>query len=109
MTPVALEALYHQALLLRDCNDDSAHAVAPLNPTSFGDVLEARKPGTSVLDTESDVGFQMMRVNSLGSLIRRITGHLRERSAARRRGDGMPRVQGRRRGGDDQSAERGRG
>ena len=76
----ALEALYHQALLLRG-NDDSAHAVVPLNPTSFGDVLEARKPGTSVLDTESDVGFQMMRVNSLGSLIRRITGHLRERSA----------------------------
>ena len=76
----ALEALYHQALLLRG-NDDSAHAVAPLNPTSFGDVLEARKPGTSVLDTESDIGFQMMRVNSLPSLISKITGHLRERSA----------------------------
>ena len=76
----ALEALYHQALLLRG-NDDSAHAVVPLNPTPFGDVLEARKPGTSVLDTESDVGFQMMRVNSLPSLISKITGHLRERSA----------------------------
>ena len=76
----ALEALYHQALLLRG-TDDSAHAVVPLNPTSFGDVLEARKPGTSVLDTESDVGFQMMRVNSLPSLISKITGHLRRRSA----------------------------
>ena len=78
---VALEALYHQALVLGTAGD-SAYAVAPLNPTSFGDVLEARKPGTSVLDTESDIGFQMMRVNSLSSLISKITGHLRERSAA---------------------------
>ena len=53
-----------------------------------GDVLEARKPGTSVLDTESDVGFQMMRVNSLPSLISKITGHLRERSAEGVEGDG---------------------
>ena len=75
----ALEALYHQALLLGTAGD-SAYAVVPLNPTSFGDVLEARKPGTSVLDTESDVGFQMMRVNSLSSLITKIAGHLRERS-----------------------------
>ena len=83
----ALEALYHQALLLRG-NDDSAHAVVPLNPTSFGDVLEARKPGTSVLDTESDVGFQMMRVNSLGSLIRRDHGTSSGAKRGRRRGDG---------------------
>ena len=45
-------------------------------------MLEARKPGASVLDTESGIGFQMMRVNSLSSLISKITGHLRERSAA---------------------------
>ncbi len=77
----ALEALFHQALALR-ANDDSAHAVVPLQPTTFGDVLESCKPGASVLDTESDIGFQMMRVNSLPSLISKITGHLRERSAA---------------------------
>ncbi len=77
----ALEALYHQALVLGTAGD-SAYAVVPLNPTTFGDVLEARKPGTSVLDTESGIGFQMMRVNSLSSLISKITGHLRERSAA---------------------------
>lgn len=77
----ALEALFHQALRLRG-NDDSAFAVVPLQQTTFGDVLEACKPGTSVLDTESDIGFQMMRVNSLPGLITKITGHLRERSAA---------------------------
>ena len=94
----ALEALYHQALLLRG-TDDSAHAVVPLNPTSFGDVLEARKPGTSVLDTESDVGFQMMRVNSLPSLISKITGHLRRakrREASRGRSVSCARTTARR-------------
>ncbi len=78
--PKALESLFHQALTLRGAGD-SAHAVVPLNPTSFGDVLETRKPGDSVLDTEADIGFQMMRVNSLSSLITKIGGHLQHRSA----------------------------
>lgn len=76
----ALEALFNQSLLLRGANDP-AHAVVPLHPTVFGDVLEARKPGMAVLDTEADIGFQMVRVNSLRSLMRKITGHLRARSA----------------------------
>ena len=79
------------------------------HPTTFGDVLEARKPGTAVLDTESDIGFQMMRVNSLSSLISKITGHLRRAERGGRRGDGLPRVRGRRRRCDDHPAEWGRG
>ncbi len=77
--PDALEALFNQALLLR-APGDAAFAVAPLGPNPFGDVLEARKPGTAVLDTEADIGFQMMRVNSLHSLMSKITNHIRARA-----------------------------
>ena len=77
--PDALEALFNQALLLR-AQEDAAFAVAPLGHTPFGDVLEARKPGESVLDTEADIGFQMMRVNSLYGLMSKITNHIRARA-----------------------------
>lgn len=77
----ALEALFKQALSLRD-SDDSAHAIVPLNSTAFGDILEARQPGSAALDTEAGIGFQMMRVNSVRSLIAKITGHLQSRGAA---------------------------
>ena len=77
----ALQALIKQALLLRDLNDP-AHAIVPLNPTAFGDVLEASKPDSAVLDTEAGIGFQMMRVNSVCSLIGKITDHLQTQGAA---------------------------
>lgn len=77
--PDALEALFNQALLLR-AQGDAAFAVVPLGATPFGDVLEARKPGESVLDTEADIGFQMMRVNSLYGLMSKITNHIRARA-----------------------------
>lgn len=77
--PDALEALFNQALLLR-AQEDAAFAVSPLGHTPFGGVLEARKPGESVLDTEADIGFQMMRVNSLYGLMSKITNHIRARA-----------------------------
>ena len=104
----ALEALYHQALVLGTAGD-SAFAVVPLTPTTFGDVLEARKPGTSVLDTESDIGFQMMRVNSH---VQPDQQDHRPPSRAKLGGrgrDGVSRVQGRRQRCDDHPAEWGRG
>lgn len=77
----ALEALLKQALLLRD-PDDSTHAIVPLNSTAFGDILEARQPGSAALDTEAGIGFQMMRVNSIGGLMGKITDHLQTQGAA---------------------------
>ena len=60
-----------------------------------------------MLDTESDVGFQMMRVNSLCSLIDKIKGHLRERSAGGVEGTVCLACKDDGEGGDDRPAERG--
>ena len=77
----ALETLFKQALLLQDARE-SSYAFVPLTTTVVGNLLEQKKPGSAVLETEAGVGFQMMRVNSVLSLMTKITGYLRKSGAA---------------------------
>lgn len=76
----ALETLFKQALIFQD-SKDSTYAFVPLTTTVVGDLLERKKPKSAVLDTEAGIGFQMLRVNSVFSLMTKITGYLRKTGA----------------------------
>ena len=57
----------------------------PLVPTSLGELVEAKKPGSGLpIEEAKGVGYQMMRINSLEKLLRQMEHHLRSKSAGLR-------------------------
>ncbi len=77
---LALEALVRRARAEWPA-DQELQVVLPLTPCALGDVVEAIKPGQRrPVEKASGVGFQMMRVNDLGLLLRQLKNHLRRRS-----------------------------
>jgi len=78
-----LEALAHH--VLRERGGREIQALAPLIPTALGKLLETRKPvGRRPIEEADGVGPQMMRLNSLEGLLRRIGNHLSSRSKGMR-------------------------
>ena len=74
-----LEALVHH--VLREREGRETQALAPLTPTSLGKLLESHLPGGGrPIEGADGVGPQMMRVNSLEGLLRRIGNHLSRRT-----------------------------
>ena len=65
--------------------DQDLQVVLPLTPCALGDVVEAIKPGQQrPVEQASGIGFQMMRVNDFGLLMRQVRNHLGRRSAGLR-------------------------
>lgn len=77
----ALEALVRHARAEWPADHD-LQVVLPLTPCALGDVVEAIKPGQQrPVEQASGIGFQMMRVNDFGLLMRQVRNHLGRRSA----------------------------
>lgn len=77
----ALEALVRHARAEWPADQD-LQVVLPLTPCALGKVVGAIKPGQQrPVEQASGIGFQMMRVNDFGLLIRQLGNHLRRRSA----------------------------
>ena len=65
--------------------DEDLQVVLPLTPCVLEDVVDAIKPGERrPAEEASGIGFQMMRVNDFGLLLRRIGNHLRRRAVGLR-------------------------
>lgn len=80
----ALEALVRHARAEWPADQD-LQVVLPLTPCALGDVVEAIKPGQQrPVEEASGIGFQMMRVNDFGLLMRQVRNHLGRRSAGNR-------------------------
>ena len=80
-TPEALEHLVKHVLDERH-TANPVQALVPLTPTSLGTLLEEKKGGMGrPIEQAAGVGCQMIRVNSLGKLLRGIANHLRRNSA----------------------------
>lgn len=76
----ALESLIGHVLRQRG-SGRGVQALLPLTPTSLGQLVTAKMPGRRRPIEEADgVGHQMMRVNDLELLLRRMEHHLRQRS-----------------------------
>ena len=76
-----LETLVNHILLERAA-DSEIQVLLPLVPSSLGQLIEEKKPGSGhPIEEAKGVGYQMMRVNSLEKLLRQIEHHLRSRSA----------------------------
>lgn len=74
-----LETLAHQ--VLREEESECVQVVLPLTSTALGSLMSSKKPGLACpVEEAAGVGYQMMRVNSLDALLRRMTVHLSERS-----------------------------
>lgn len=77
----ALEALVRHARAEWTADDD-LQVVLPLTPCALGEVVEAIKPGQQrPVEEASGIGFQMMRVNDFGLLMRQVGNYLGRRSA----------------------------
>ena len=76
-----LETLVRHVLLEREA-DSEIQVLLPLIPSSLGQLIEQKKPGSGrPIEEAKGVGYQMMRVNSLEKLLSQIKHHLRRRSA----------------------------
>ena len=76
-----LETLVKHVLLEREA-DSEIQVLLPLIPSSLGQLIEEKKPGSGrPIEEAKGVGYQMMRVNSLEKLLRQIERHLRSKSA----------------------------
>ena len=76
-----LETLVRYVLLERAA-DSEIQVLLPLIPSSLGQLIERKKPGSRrPIEEAKGVGYQMMRVNSLEKLLRQIEHHLRRQSA----------------------------
>ena len=76
-----LEALVRHALLERG-SEEEVQVLVPLTPSGLGRLMEVKKPRTRrPIEEAEGVGNQMMRVNSLGDLLRQIGNHLRRKAA----------------------------
>ena len=74
-----LEALVAYVLAQRP--GQQTQAIVPLTPCAMGQLLQDRKPESRIpVEEAAGVGFQMMRINSLMGLLRRLESYLRERS-----------------------------
>ena len=79
-----LETLVRYVLLERAA-DSEIQVLLPLIPSSLGQLIEEKKPGSGrPIEEAKGVGYQMMRVNSLEKLLRQIENHIRSRSAGLR-------------------------
>ena len=79
-----LETLVRHVLLERAA-DSKIQVLLPLIPSSLGQLIEEKKPGSGrPIEEAKGVGYQMMRVNSLEKLLRQIENHIRSRSAGLR-------------------------
>ncbi|MCY3784407.1 MAG: GNAT family N-acetyltransferase [Chloroflexi bacterium] len=77
----ALEALVRHARAEWPADQD-LQVVLPLTPCALGKVVSAIKPGQQrPVEQASGIGFQMMRVNDFGLLMRQVRNHLGRRSA----------------------------
>lgn len=77
----ALEALVRHARAEWPA-DQNLQVVLPLTSCAVGDVVKAIKPGRQrPVEEAAGIGFQMMRVNDFGLLMRQLGNHLRGRSA----------------------------
>ena len=77
----ALEALVRHARAEWP-SDQDLQVVLPLTPCALGNVVAAIKPGQQrPVEEASGIGFQMMRVNDFGLLMRQVGNHLGRRSA----------------------------
>ena len=75
-----LETLVRRALLERDAGEE-IQAPVPLTPSCLGQLMETKKPGSRwPVEEAKGVGYQMMRVNSLETLLRQIQNDLRRKS-----------------------------
>ena len=69
-------------VLLEQATDSEIQVLLPLIPSSLGQLIEEKKPGSGrPIEEAKGVGYQMMRVNSLEKLLRQIEHHLRSKSA----------------------------
>ena len=76
-----LEALVRH-VLLELAPAERIQVVTPSTPTVLQTLMERKKPGTRrPVEVADGVSFQMMRVNSLEGLLRRIENHLRGKAA----------------------------
>ena len=79
-----LETLVRHILLKR-LNDSEIQVLLPLVPSSLGELIEEKKPGSGrPIEEAKGVGYQMMRVNSLEKLLKQIENHIRSRSTGLR-------------------------
>lgn len=79
-----LETLVRHHLSERSA-DSEIQVLLPLVPTSLGELVEAKKPGSGrPIEEAKGVGYQMMRINSLGKLLRQMEYHLSSKSAGLR-------------------------
>ena len=77
----ALETLVKHVLLERS-TDSEIQVLLPLVPSTLGQLIEEKKPGSGrPIEEAKGVGYQMMRVNSLENLLRQIEHHLRSQAA----------------------------
>lgn len=76
-----LETLVRHLLLDRP-SESEIQVLLPLVPTTLGQLIEEKKPGSGrPIEEANGVGYQMMRINSLEKLLRQIEHHLRSKSA----------------------------
>ncbi len=76
-----LEALVRH-ILLELAPTEQIQVVTPLTPTVLQRLMEHKKPGTGrPVEVADGISYQMMRVNSLEGLLRRIENHLRSKAA----------------------------
>ena len=79
-----LETLVRHILLKR-LNDSEIQVLLPLVPSSLGELIEEKKPGSGrPIEEAKGVGYQMMRVNSLEKLLKQIENHIRSKSTGLR-------------------------
>ncbi len=79
-----LETLVRHHLSERS-SDSEIQVLLPLVPTSLGELVEKKKPGSGQpIEEARGVGCQMMRINSLEKLLRQMEHHLHSKSAGLR-------------------------
>ena len=77
---VGLETLVKHILLERNA-DSEIQVLLPLVPSTLGQLIEEKKPGSGrPIEEAKGVGYQMMRVNSLENLLKQTEHHLRSKS-----------------------------
>jgi len=76
----ALESLVRH-VLVEQTSGRQIHTLVPLTETSLGRLLESKKPGYErPIEEAMGVGYQMMRINSLDKLLRKIKNFMRRKS-----------------------------
>lgn len=79
-----LETLVRHVMLERKA-DSEIQVLLPLVPSSLGELIEEKKPGSGrPIEEAKGVGYQMMRVNNLEKLLKQIENHIRSKSTGLR-------------------------